>query len=106
MKKKPRIVKRILSVALAAALVTTSVQIAAIPSHVVLAAPGNIETGVPLGDTNVKDQNVLTFYKIIANAVFCAGNKRKRNRFLSILECIQQKMFLLDTKIMLFIRER
>ena len=69
MKKKPRIVKRILSVALAAALVTTSVQIAAIPSHVVLAAPGNIETGVPLGDTNVKDQNVLTFYKIIANAV-------------------------------------
>ena len=61
MKKKPRIVKRILSVALAAALVTTSVQIAAIPSHVVLAAPGTIETGVPLGDTNVKDQNVLTF---------------------------------------------
>ena len=43
MKKKPRIVKRILSAALAAALVTTSVQIAAIPSHVVLAAPGNIE---------------------------------------------------------------
>lgn len=80
MKKKPRIVKRILSVALAAALVTTSVQIAAIPSHVVLAAPGNIETGVPLGDTNVKDQNVLTFYKIIANAVFCAGNKEAENQ--------------------------
>lgn len=49
MKKKPRIVKRILSVALAAALVTTSVQIAAIPSHVVLAAPGNIETEFRLG---------------------------------------------------------
>ena len=69
MKKKPRIMKRILSIALASALVATSVQIAAIPSHVVLAAPGNITTGVPLGDTNVKDQNVLTFYKIIANAV-------------------------------------
>lgn len=80
MKKKPRIVKRILSVALAASLVTTSVQIAATPSHVVLAAPGNIETGVPLGDTNVKDQNVLTFYKIIANAVFYAGNTDADNQ--------------------------
>ena len=69
MKKKPRIMKRILSIALASALVATSVQIAAIPSHVVLAAPGNMETGTMLGDTNVKDQNVLTFYKIIANAV-------------------------------------
>ena len=69
MKMKPRIMKRILSIALASALVATSVQITAIPSHVVLAAPGNITTGVPLGDTNVKDQNVLTFYKIIANAV-------------------------------------
>lgn len=69
MKMKPRIMKRILSIALASALVATSVQIATIPSHVVLAAPGEIKTGVPLGDTNVKDQKVLIFYKIIANAV-------------------------------------
>lgn len=49
MKKKPRIVKRILSVALAAALVTTSVQIAAIPSHVVLAARGILKREFRLG---------------------------------------------------------
>lgn len=74
MKKKPRIVKRILSVALAAALVTTSIQVAAIPSHVVLAAPGVMETNTTLDETNVKDSKVLTFYKIIANAVLYAGN--------------------------------
>lgn len=80
MKKKTRIVKRILSVALATALVATSVQITAVPSRVVLAAPGDITTGVPLGDNNVKDQNVLTFYKIVANAVFFAGNDTADNQ--------------------------
>ena len=68
MKKKTGIVKRILSVALATALVATSVQITAVPSRVVLAAPGAIETGKPFTRENVKDETIFTFYKIVANA--------------------------------------
>lgn len=73
MKRKSKgIRRRILSILLAAAMVVTSLQITVNPEKVkeVQAAPKekSMETGVNLSTEHVKDPNVLSFYKILANA--------------------------------------
>ncbi|MBO5489067.1 MAG: hypothetical protein J5972_04085, partial [Eubacterium sp.] len=67
-KTRTRWKKRVLSVTLAVAMVASGLPMSMIPTTVSLAAPGILETGKVLSSEHVKDQNVLTYYTIVANA--------------------------------------